>query len=141
MLRYDIESALINGDIEPRMIPDIWESSLQDYLGLSTDGDHAIGCLQDIHWTDGSFGYFPSYTMGSVNAAQITAALKSAHPDWRDQFARGDIVFARDWLREHVWQHGSHLESQPLMEQATGQTSDAGFLLTHLEARYLQELD
>ena len=141
MLRYDIESALINGDIEPRMIPDLWESSLQDYLGLSTDGDHAKGCLQDIHWTDGSFGYFPSYTMGSVNAAQITAALKSAHPNWRDQFAQGDIVFARDWLREHIWQHGSHLESQPLMEQATGQTSDAGFLLKHLEARYLQELD
>lgn len=141
MLRYDIESALINSEIEPQMIPELWESSLQSYLGLSTGGDHARGCLQDIHWTDGAFGYFPSYTMGAVNAAQISAALKQEHPDWREHFSRGDIDFARKWLKSHIWEQGSLLESQALMKQATGQTSDASFLLAHLEDRYINELD
>ena len=141
MLRYDIESALINGEIEPDVIPDLWESSLQNYLGLSTQGDHAKGCLQDIHWTDGAFGYFPSYTMGAVNAAQISAVMKQQHPDWRDAFASGDISFAREWLKQHIWQQGRQLESQALMQQATGKGSDAGFLLKHLEARYLLEED
>ncbi|MFK7996106.1 MAG: carboxypeptidase M32 [Granulosicoccus sp.] len=141
MLRYDIESALINGDIEARMIPDLWESLLQSYLGLSTSGDHAKGCLQDIHWTDGSFGYFPSYTMGAVNAAQIAATIKNKIPAWRDHFARGDITFARDWLSENIWQHASFLESQDLMKQATGEGSSASYLLAHLNARYLEELD
>lgn len=141
MLRYDIESALINGDIEPDMIPELWESTLQSYLGLSTQGDHSKGCLQDIHWTDGAFGYFPSYTMGAVNAAQIAASIKTAFPDWREHFAAGDIHFARQWLAEHIWQHGSTLESQALMQSATGQGSDAGFLIEHLKNRYLDEVD
>ncbi len=141
MLRYDIESALINGDIEPDVIPELWESSLQSYLGLSTDGDHAKGCLQDIHWTDGAFGYFPSYTMGAVNAAQLTASLKQQYPQWRDDLARGDIAFARSWLHDNIWQHGSELASQELMSQATGEQSSARFLLAHLKERYMDELD
>lgn len=141
MLRYDIESALINGDIEPDMIPELWESSLHSYLGLSTEGDHAKGCLQDIHWTDGAFGYFPSYTMGAVNAAQISASLKQQNPQWRDDMAEGDIGFARSWLHDNIWQHGSELGSQELMIRATGQGSSAGFLLDHLRARYLDEAD
>ncbi|MFK7861038.1 MAG: carboxypeptidase M32 [Granulosicoccus sp.] len=141
MLRYDIESALINGEIEPRMIPDLWETLLQEYLGLSTVGDHGKGCLQDIHWTDGSFGYFPSYTMGAVNAAQIAATVKARFPDWRDQFTRGKLEFVRTWLHDTIWQQGSQQESQALMEQATGQGSSAQFLLDHLKGRYLLELD
>ncbi len=141
MLRYDIESALINGDVEPDMIPQMWEASLQSYLGLSTEGDHAKGCMQDIHWTDGAFGYFPSYTMGAVNAAQITASLKEQNPQWRDDMARGDMGFARTWLHDNIWQHGSELASQELMSRATGQGSSARFLLDHLKARYIDELD
>jgi len=130
MLRYDIESALINGEIEARMIPDLWESSLQTYLGLSTQGDHAKGCLQDIHWTDGSFGYFPSYTIGAVNAAQLSQALKAQHPDWREHFAASTI-----------WQHGRQMDSQELMQKASGEGSNATYLLSHLESRYLDEND
>jgi len=141
MLRYDIESALINGEIEARMIPDLWESSLQTYLGLSTQGDHAKGCLQDIHWTDGSFGYFPSYTMGAVNAAQLSQALKAQHPDWREHFAKGELGFARDWLASTIWQHGRQMDSQELMQKASGEGSNATYLLSHLESRYLDEND
>ena len=141
MLRYDIESALINGDIEPDAIPDMWESAMQDYLGLSVNGDHSKGCLQDIHWTDGAFGYFPSYTMGAVNAAQIAASIKQQCPDWQEHFTQGNMGFARNWLRENIWQHGSHFPSQGLMQQATGEGSTASHLIEHLKNRYLEEID
>ena len=123
MLRYDIESQLINGGIEADVIPEVWESSLNDYLGLSTKGDHSKGCMQDIHWTDGAFGYFPSYTMGAVNAAQLSAAMKRDCPDWKTQFASGQLEFARTWLSENIWQHGCEYESQELMQKATGEQS------------------
>jgi carboxypeptidase Taq len=141
MLRYDIESALINGDIEADVIPEAWESSLNDYLGLSTKGNHSIGCLQDIHWTDGAFGYFPSYTMGAVNAAQLSAAMKRDCPDWQGHFAAGELEFARTWLSDHIWQHGCDLESQELMQRATGEGSTATHLLDHLKSRYLDDAD
>lgn len=141
MLRYDIESALINGEIEPDVIPDVWEAAMKSYLGLSPAGDHAKGCLQDIHWTDGAFGYFPSYTMGAINAAQISASIKRDNPDWQQHFVQGDIQFVRDWLGAHIWQHGREYESQELMTLATGEGSSARFLLAHLNDRYLKELD
>ena len=114
---------------------------MQSYLGLSPAGDHAKGCLQDIHWTDGAFGYFPSYTMGAVNAAQISASIKRDNPNWQQHFEQGDIQFVRDWLGAHIWQHGCEYESQELMQLATGEGSSARFLLAHLNDRYLEELD
>lgn len=141
MMRYEIESALINGELEAAQVPDAWESSLQASLGLSTQGNHAIGCMQDIHWTDGAFGYFPSYTMGAVNAAQISSAIKHQHSDWQARFAQGDTAFIRTWLSDNIWQHGCELESQALMEQATGEGSSADHLLAHLKSRYLDEAD
>jgi len=141
MLRYDIESALINGSIEASAIPEAWESSLNEYLGLSTEGNHAIGCLQDIHWTDGAFGYFPSYTMGAVNAAQLSAAMKRDCPEWKEQFASGDLECVRSWLSDNIWQHGCEYESQELMQRATGEGSTATHFLTHLNSRYLNDID
>lgn len=141
MLRYDIESGLINGELEAEQIPDLWESLLHQYLGLSTDGNHSLGCLQDIHWTDGAFGYFPSYTMGAVNAAQISARIKQQNPDWQEQLERGELAFARNWLNENIWQRGSEISSQEIIKAATGQTTSASFFIQHLRQRYLQELD
>ena len=138
MLRHDIESALINAELEPDDIPDLWDEKMQAYLGLSTKDNYKDGCLQDIHWTDGAFGYFPSYTLGAVNAAQMFAVIKQQYPDWQSRFAAGNVGFVRQWLCEHVWQQGSMLESQELMLAATGEQSNAGYLLEHLEARYLR---
>jgi len=137
MLRYEIESALINGDIEADSIPDIWNEKMQSYLGVDTKGDYTNGCMQDIHWTDGAFGYFPSYTIGAVNAAQIFAKIKAQHPDWQDRFRNGDVQFVRDWLLEKIWSKGCDLESQELMQSATGSGTNADALVGHLEARYL----
>jgi len=141
MLRHDIESALVNGDMEADDVPDAWEAGLQAAFGLSVGDEHGKGCLQDIHWTDGAFGYFPSYTLGAVNAAQIAATLHTLHPDWRERLAAGDTAFVRDWLGTNIWSRGSLLESQTLMETATGQGTEASFLIDHLEARYLADRD
>ena len=141
LLRYDIESALINQTIEADVIPEVWEDAMQTYFGLSVGGEHAIGCLQDIHWTDGAFGYFPSYTIGAVNAAQLSQAMKKDFPDWQAKFRQGDTGFVREWLADAIWQKGSELESQALMEAATGEGSNAKYLLQHLESRYLEEID
>ena len=138
MLRYEIESALINADAEAEDIPAMWEERMNSYLGLSVNGDHNNGCLQDIHWTDGAFGYFPSYTLGAINGAQIFSTIKSAHPDWQERFAGGDIEFVRQWLADNIWSKGCLMESQELMTAATGEGTNAAYLINHLEARYLR---
>jgi len=137
MLRFEIESALMNGDIEAEDIPELWNEKMQSYLGVDTKGDYKDGCLQDVHWTDGAFGYFPSYTMGAVNAAQLFAKIKQDHPDWQSALEQGDVGFIRTWLHEHIWSKGCELESQELMVNATGAGTSASALITHLEDRYL----
>lgn len=141
MLRHDIESALINGDMEAESVPDAWEEGMQSAFGLSVGDEHGKGCLQDIHWTDGSFGYFPSYTLGAVNAAQIMASIRDAVPDWRARLATGDTAFVREWLSAAIWSKGRLLESQDLMVDATGSGTDAEHLIRHLELRYLDDHD
>ena len=136
-LRFDIERDLINGKMESAHIPEAWDAAMQAGLGVSTTGNYKDGCLQDIHWTDGTFGYFPSYTMGAVNSAQLFQALVKANPDWEDKFKVGDIGFVRAWLSDNIWSHGSHLTSQELIERATGEGTNSKSLLNHLTARYL----
>lgn len=138
LLRYEIERALIDGDIEARDIPDIWRSKMIEFMGLDVGENHAQGCLQDIHWSDGTFGYFPSYTLGAVNAAQLFAAIKQDHPDWQTRFQRLDIAFIGDWLKERIWSKGRFLSSQEIMRQASGETTNSRFFLEHLHSRYIE---
>jgi carboxypeptidase Taq len=139
VLRFEIEKELINGGLEAKDIPEVWDAKMQQYLGLSTAGNYREGCLQDIHWTDGSFGYFPSYTVGALNAAQLFAAITRKYPDWSERLSRGDAAFLRQWLGETIWSKGRSLESQEIMEQATGEGTNAAYFLSHLKARYLPE--
>ena len=140
LLRYEIERELINGQIEAKDIPELWNDKMQEYLGLSTAGNFTEGCLQDIHWTDGGFGYFPSYTLGAVNAAQIFSTIKKAHPIWQDDFEKGDVSFIRQWLSDKIWQRECLLESHELMQFATGEESNPQHYLEHLRARYIDRL-
>jgi len=139
ILRFEIENDLINGNIEAADIPDLWNEKMQKYLGLSTAGNYADGCLQDIHWTDGSFGYFPSYTMGALNAAQLFAAICKSHPDWQEKLSTGDIDFVRKWLGTHVWSKGCTMESQDIIKAATGEETNPQYFLDHLRNRYIEE--
>ena len=137
ILRYDIEQALINGDIEVDDIPALWDEKMQSWLGLSTAVDYRNGCMQDIHWTDGGFGYFPSYTLGAMYAAQLFSAARRALPDLHNQIAQGDLSALFDWLRQNIWQHGSRFTTAQLIAQATGEPLSSRYFRAHLESRYL----
>jgi len=139
ILRFNIESELINGTVEVNDIPDLWDSKMQKYLGISTKGNFKDGCMQDMHWTDGAFGYFPSYTIGALNSAQLSATIRAATPDWQDKLARGDVAFILDWLAENIWSKGSSMESQEMMIAATGEKTNPAFFLNHLKERYVEE--
>lgn len=140
ILRYEIESQLINNSIKAEDIPALWDEKMQDYLGLSTAGNYHDGCLQDMHWSDGSFGYFPSYTIGALNGAQLFAAIRRTYPDWQEKLAEGNVNFIRNWLREKVWIKGSTMDSQDIIESATGESTNPDYFLHHIQERYLDEL-
>jgi carboxypeptidase Taq len=138
ILRHEIESALMNGGIKTRDIPELWDNGMMHYLGLDTRGNFKDGCMQDVHWAGGAFGYFPSYTLGALNAAQQFAQIKQVHGDWEARLAAGDVSFVRDWLSTHIWKKASLLSTPELMTQATGQTTDPQYFIDHVHARYLR---
>ncbi|WP_312979333.1 carboxypeptidase M32 [Atlantibacter sp.] len=137
VLRYDIERALIEGEIEVNDIPALWDEKMQHWLGLSTRGDYRNGCMQDIHWTDGGFGYFPSYTLGAMYAAQLFHAARRALPTLNQDIASGDFNALFDWLRQNIWQHGSRFTTAQLVVNATGEDLNPHYFRQHLEKRYL----
>jgi carboxypeptidase Taq len=136
ILRYEIERDLINGNISHRDVPDLWDAKMQASLNLSTQGNFQNGCMQDIHWTDGAFGYFPSYTLGAMYAAQFMAAMKKT-VDVESAIASGDLSPIFSWLSENIWRKGSLLTTGELVKQATGETLNAQFFQEHLRSRYL----
>lgn len=137
ILRFEIEEALIAGTIEAADVPAIWNEKMQTYLGLSTTGNDQNGCLQDVHWPSGAFGYFPSYTLGAMTAAQIFAAAQRAIPDLSHSMAAGDFRDLNSWVATNVWGQGSFLTTSELMINATGEDLDSRFLIEHLTKRYL----
>lgn len=137
ILRYEIERSLIEGDIEVEDIPTLWQEKMQAMLGLDTTGNYRDGCMQDIHWTDGSFGYFPTYTLGAMYAAQLFGALKNALPEVGELVREGNLQPVFDWLRQNIWQHGSRFTTRQLIENATGEDLNPQWFRQHLENRYL----
>ncbi|GGO77414.1 carboxypeptidase M32 [Marinobacterium nitratireducens] len=137
ILRYEIECGLIEGELEVEDIPELWNEKMEAWLGLSTRGNYRDGCMQDIHWTDGSFGYFPTYTLGAIYAAQLFAALEREIEGLEQHIRDGNFVALTCWLREKIWLQGSLLETDELLRQATGDSPDPDWLRRHLERRYL----
>lgn len=136
ILRYEIERDLMNGKIQHTDIPDLWDQQMQTYLGLSTKDNYKNGCMQDIHWTDGSFGYFPSYTLGAMYAAQFMAAMKKT-VDVDSAIQSGDLTPIFTWLSDNIWSKGSLLTTDKLVTQATGETLNPLHFQNHLRSRYL----
>ena len=136
LLRYGMETALIAGDMHIADIPAAWNAGMKELLGLDVPNDR-LGCLQDIHWYCGSFGYFPTYTLGAMAAAQLFAAIRAAEPDLTDQIGRGDFAPMLRWLRTHVHGQGSLLGTDELMEAATGEALGSRAYFRHLKSRYL----
>jgi len=139
ILRYEIERALIEGEIEVDDIPALWDEKMQDALGMDTRGNYRDGCMQDIHWTDGAFGYFPTYTLGAMYAAQLFQAVKRAIPQVSELILQGDLQPVFDWLQQNIWQHGSRFPTGQLLVNATGETLNPHYFRQHLEQRYLAD--
>ncbi|PKU23986.1 carboxypeptidase M32 [Telmatospirillum siberiense] len=136
ILRYRLEKALIAGEIDVADIPAAWNDGMDALLGVRPPDD-AQGCLQDIHWYDGAFGYFPTYTLGAMIAAQLFEAAGRALPDLPASIGRGDFRPLLGWLREAVHGQASRYGTDELLTRATGRPLDPSVFKTHLRRRYL----
>jgi carboxypeptidase Taq len=136
ILRTRLERALIAGDLALKDLPAAWNDGMIEMLGIAPPDDRR-GCLQDIHWYDGAFGYFPTYTLGAMTAAQLFAAAKRADPGIMPGLAEGNFAPLLAWLRTNIHGKGSLLSTADLVEQATGAPLDARIYERHLETRYL----
>jgi len=137
ILRYEIERALVEGDIEAGDIPALWDEKMQTLLGIDTRGNYKDGCMQDVHWTEGAFGYFPSYTLGAMYAAQWFAAIRRVVPDLDARIAAGDLSPVFDWQRANIWSQASLRETPELVRRASGEALNPQHFRRHLETRYL----
>ncbi len=137
MLRYELEKRLLDGALAVADLPEAWADSLEQRLGVRPSND-LEGCLQDIHWAVGHFGYFPSYALGAVIAGQLNDALRAALPSLDEQLAAGHFDGIMEWLRENIHSAGARLPVQELMKQATSRPLSAAPYLRYLEAKYLE---
>jgi len=139
ILRFEIERDLIAGDLDVRDVPAVWNDKMEEYLGVRPETD-SEGCLQDIHWTHGSLGYFPTYSLGSVLAAQLDAAMRddlASEGENVDALVRaGEFDPLHDWLTEHVHRHGCRYETDDLIREATGEPFTADHFLEYAREKF-----
>lgn len=136
ILRFEIEQRLFAGTLAVRDLPEAWNAAARELLGLVPDSDRT-GVLQDVHWSDGAFGYFPSYCLGNMLAAQLWYAIKAQRPAIEDEFARGDFSGLLNWLRENVHGAGKRYDALELSRRVTGGELSPQSLLRYLRERYL----
>jgi carboxypeptidase Taq len=137
ILRFRLERALIAGELALVDLPAAWNEGLNSLLGI-TPPDDRQGCLQDIHWYEGAFGYFPCYTLGAMAAAQLMQAARAQLPGLDDAFGRGDLSPLLAWLRLHVHGVGNRLDFNTILERSTGRKLDPLAFQAHLQRRYLR---
>jgi carboxypeptidase Taq len=137
ILRFEIERSLIEGTLEVEDLPDAWHEKMSTYLSLDTRDDFVNGCLQDVHWPAGLFGYFPTYTLGAMTAAQLFASANEAIPDLSGLIAKGEFAPLLSWLRGNVHGKGKFNNYKDLMTAATGRPLEVAPFRQHLERRYL----
>lgn len=135
LVRFDLERALLSGDLPTSELPAAWNRAYAEVLGVTPQND-AEGCLQDVHWSAGLYGYFPTYTLGNVCAAQLFAAAEADLPDLAGDFRQGRFARLLSWLREKIHRHGRRYRSAELLREATGASPAPGPLLTHLRQKY-----
>ncbi len=134
ILRYELEKALIEGSLSAADLPAAWNEKVKKYLGLDIKDD-ALGVLQDVHWAHGAFGYFPSYTLGNLNAAQLYNTVKKQIPGLEESFAKGNFKPLLVWLRQNIHKEGRRYSASQLIEKITGEKLNAKYLIDHLEQK------
>ncbi|MDP1608699.1 MAG: carboxypeptidase M32 [Chlamydiales bacterium] len=137
ILRFEIEKQLIAGTLPVTEIPELWNSKMQELLGIKPRTD-TEGCLQDVHWSLGEFGYFPTYALGNIFAAQFFSAFAEEHKDWSDKITQGDLAFVREWLKRNVHSWGKTYTSEELVKKATKQSLSIDAYSTYLKKKYTE---
>ncbi|MFN3365862.1 MAG: carboxypeptidase M32 [Exiguobacterium mexicanum] len=135
IIRYELEKKLIQGDLSVEELPEAWNALYKEYLGVDVPSD-AKGVLQDVHWAGGSFGYFPSYALGLVYAAQLTEALRDAHPEFESLVSSGEFGPIKQWLEDNVHRLGKALTPNELIKQVTGEDISVRPLVRYLTSKY-----
>lgn len=135
MIRYEIEKLLIEGSINSKDIPAYWNEHYEKYLGVKVPDDKR-GCLQDVHWSHGSFGYFATYSIGSLYAAQLYAAIASQNSSLDQQLENGDNTVILKWLQQHIYQYGRYYSSEELCEKATGSKLNSKHFINYAGKKY-----
>jgi len=137
MLRAELEAGLIAGEIQVADLPERWNDAMDRYLGVTPPND-TLGVLQDVHWSVGYFGYFPSYMLGNLFASQMAVTIRQDIPDLDERIAAGDARVLIDWLKTHVHQLGGVYQPDDLMMRITGETLDSSHFVRYVEAKYSQ---
>lgn len=134
LIRFELEQDLLRGDLSPADLPGAWNEKYQQFLGIQPDTD-TDGCLQDIHWSGGAIGYFPTYTLGNLYAAQLFEAADADLGALWAQFRRGEFQALREWLRDNVHRHGRRYSARELVEKVCGQPPSHEPLMRHLRGK------
>jgi len=134
VLRFEIERDLIRGDLEVEEVPQVWNDKMEAYLGVTPEAE-GDGALQDIHWAQGSMGYFPTYSLGSMLGAQLAAAIRDELP-FTEHVREGEFGPILDWQREQVHRHGCRYTTPDLIESATGEGLTADYFLEYAESKF-----
>ncbi len=134
-LRFELETVLINGDIDVKDLPELWNEKMKNYLGLIPAND-ALGVLQDIHWSAASFGYFPTYALGNVLSLQFCHCLRADLSEFDNYISRGEFEPVRQWLRDHIHVHGRKFTPRELVQRVTAETINPQAYITYLQTKY-----
>ncbi len=140
LVRFEIEDRLINSNFEVKHLPEIWNEKMEHYIGLKPETD-TQGVLQDIHWSWGQFGYFPSYSLGTFYSVQIFNQAKEEIPELMDLIARGELIRLKEWLNENVHKLGRRFKAGELIKELTGNEPSSDPFLDYLEEKYSQIYD
>ncbi len=135
IIRYEIERGMIEGTIDLKDIPKIWKAKMKEYLGVDVPND-SMGALQDVHWSGGDIGYFPTYTLGNLYAAQFFATMKNDIPDMDKKIAKGSFKEINTWLRKHIHSHGKRYKAEDLVKRVTGEEITSSYFIKYLEYKY-----
>lgn len=135
VIRYEMEKLLIDGEVDIDDVPSLWNEKYKEYLGVTPEND-AEGILQDVHWSGGDFGYFPTYALGNLYGAQIFNKLKEEIPDWNQKISNGDFASITKWLKENVHQYGATLKPAELIKKVTGEELSAKYFIEYLNDKF-----